>query len=200
MEGEIGKIRLRKNSSSHKLLRHLALGSGMLLISLVAPQAAAKVVQNVISSYFRRKSFERQRFLNDLKNLQTKELIDFRELKDGSVRIVLASKGKQAGERIVLQDKLDAMKLNTSHRWDRKWRLVIFDIPHKHKKGRDALARKLRDLGMYPLQKSVYITPYPCENEINFITSIFEVQKYVLILHLSSFEGQEKFEHHFRLG
>ena len=56
---------------------------------------------------------------------------------------------------------------------DGEWRIVIFDIPEKFKKAREALRMKLKELGFLELQKSVFIFPYECEDEINFIVEVF---------------------------
>ncbi|MBM3283264.1 hypothetical protein FJY90_03330, partial [Candidatus Gottesmanbacteria bacterium] len=45
-------------------------------------------------------------------------------------------------------------------KWDRKWRLVIFDIAEVSRKTRDLLRLKLKELGFGMLQESVWITPY----------------------------------------
>ncbi|KKS75320.1 MAG: hypothetical protein UV48_C0014G0003 [Candidatus Azambacteria bacterium GW2011_GWA2_42_9] len=37
----------------------------------------------------------------------------------------------------------------------------------------------MKELGFYPMQKSVFVYPYDCKNEINFILEIFEVKPYV---------------------
>ena len=52
-------------------------------------------------------------------------------------------------------------------KWDGYWRLVIFDIPEKKKLLRNALRRKLVSLSLGRWQKSVYITPFSLEEEIN---------------------------------
>lgn len=44
--------------------------------------------------------------------------------------------------------------------WDGKWRLVIFDLPEERKIRREALRRKLYELGFGQLQKSIYISPF----------------------------------------
>ncbi len=49
--------------------------------------------------------------------------------------------------------------------WDGFWRLVLFDIPNGHDAERIRLYRFLRDKGYGPLQKSVWITPDPLEEE-----------------------------------
>src|SRR3989338_8740607 len=50
--------------------------------------------------------------------------------------------------------------------WDKKWRVVIFDIPREFNRERDVLRGKLKEFGFYMLQESVFIFPYPCENEL----------------------------------
>lgn len=41
----------------------------------------------------------------------------------------------------------------TKKDWDKRWRIVVFDVPEELRKGRDVLHSKLRALGFYELQK-----------------------------------------------
>ncbi len=186
---------LRRDSNSAKMLQALTVGAGFMVLSLVSPRGGAIVAQEFFKSYFRRKVFERNRLLRDVKNLQSKELIRLEELGDGKVKILITDKGKKKA----LTYKIEDIKLDRSRKWDRKWRLIIFDIPESHKDGRNALREKLNSLRFYTLQKSVYITPFPCEDEINFITTVFDVQKYVLMMTVSYFEGGEKLRKYFSI-
>lgn len=55
--------------------------------------------------------------------------------------------------------------------WDKRWRILIFDIPEKQRRKRDALRQKLNELNFYQLQKSVWITPFPLPAEFtDFLT------------------------------
>lgn len=45
-------------------------------------------------------------------------------------------------------------------KWDKKWRLVIFDISEETRSTRDLLRDKLKELGFGMLQKSIYISAY----------------------------------------
>jgi len=63
--------------------------------------------------------------------------------------------------------------------WDGRWRIVVFDIPEKMRRSRDVLRDKLERLGFYELQKSVFVFPYQCEDEINFIIEYFNLRQYV---------------------
>ncbi|MBI5220662.1 MAG: hypothetical protein HY978_02390 [Candidatus Liptonbacteria bacterium] len=188
-------IGVRRDSNARKILDVLLAGTGIAVVSLLSPQCGAKLVRGLLKGYFRQRAFDRHRFLKDLKNLQRKELIDYRDLGQGRIKITLTRQGKKQ----VLQYQIDTIRLNTTGEWDRVWRLVLFDIPHSHKCGRDAFARKLVALGFYPIQKSVYLTPYPCEKEVDFVATVFDVQPYVLIMYVARFEGEEKLRHHFRL-
>ena len=72
-------------------------------------------------------------------------------------------------------------KLKTK-KWDKKWRIVIFDIPSEFHKNRIYLRKKLLNLGFFPLQKSVYVYPYPCEEELGYICQKLKIGDYVDII------------------
>ncbi|MBI2024739.1 MAG: CRISPR-associated endonuclease Cas2 [Candidatus Harrisonbacteria bacterium] len=188
-------MRLKRNSKSYKILKTVLLAGGFLALSSTSPFSGAQLARGLIKEYFRKKGFERERFLRDLKRLQVREMLDYKELSDGKIELTLTASGK----RKILNYNIDDIKLNAQKKWDGKWRLVMFDIPHYQKKARDAFRQKLRQLGFYAIQKSVFITPYECENEIDFICSVFNIRRFILILYVSHFEGVEKLRHHFNI-
>jgi len=55
----------------------------------------------------------------------------------------------------------------SAKRWDGYWRMVVFDVPEERRKLRNALRGKLNQLGFGQWQRSVYITPFDLEEEIN---------------------------------
>lgn len=81
--------------------------------------------------------------------------------KSGKMYYRLTSKGSQK-----IKEDVPLFKLAKKH-WDRRWRIVIFDIEEKEKFLRDALREKLIALGFGKWQRSVYITPHDIEQEIN---------------------------------
>lgn len=75
--------------------------------------------------------------------------------------------------------------------WDKKWRLILFDIPTPMDKQRHAFRNRLKNIGAYMLQKSVFVFPYPCEEEIGYWCRDLELGDYVEIIvteHLGSKE------------
>ncbi len=117
-----------------------------------------------------------QRSLREaVRKLYQSKLIDYRENDDGTVSLILNDEGKQR----VLRYDLDNIEIKKPAKWDKLWRMVIFDVPEHLKKGRNALAAKLKQLGFYPMQKSVFIYPHECKNEVDFIIEIFGLKPYV---------------------
>ena len=101
-------------------------------------------------------------------------LIDFKEEGDIS-KITITENGKKK----LLMYNLDNLEIKKPKKWDGVWRIVTFDIPESKKAARDALRNKLKELGFCQLHKSVFVFPYPCLSEIQFIEEIFMIGPYV---------------------
>src|SRR3989338_1456904 len=107
----------------------------------------------------------------------------------------LTAKGKNRLRHIII----DEIKIKNSKKWDGEWWLVIYDLPIRFKKARDAFRFKLRDLGFFQFQKSAWIYPYPCEGEILLVANFFGVRKYIEILKVNKILDDKKIRDHFGL-
>lgn len=67
-------------------------------------------------------------------------------------------------------------------KWDKKWRVVIFDVPQEMHSKRNRLRLKLKALGFYMIQKSVFVFPYPCEKELSQYCGQMKIGDYINIL------------------
>lgn len=121
------------------------------------------------------KKIERQALQRAIASLYQSKLVSCKDNSDGSVAIVLTEKGKERA----LTYKLDKMIIPKPDRWDGKWRLVIFDVPESEKRVRDALRRQLKQLDFCELQKSVFVHPFPCFNEVEFWVEFYQARPYV---------------------
>ena len=181
-----------KNSRSHLLLKELAIGAGVVIISLINPVGTARALPKFLQWYYRKKCFEKDKLLRDLRVLQLREMIDYKELADGKMEIKILRKGKER----VLRFDVDEIQIKKK-KWDGRWRMVSFDVPEECRVARDAFRRALYQMGFYFLQKSVSIIPFPCEDEIDFIASFYGIRDHVLIFYVERFEGEEKLKYHF---
>src|SRR3989344_2930204 len=105
----------------------------------------------------------------------------FRNLKSRGIIAEDKNRGFRltAGGRVWFRDILSRNFKYFRQKWDKKWRIVIFDIPQELHKERTNFRRKLKSLGFYMLQKSVFIFPYPCEEEVGRLASHFKISDQV---------------------
>jgi CRISPR-associated endonuclease Cas2 len=96
---------------------------------------------------------------------------------------------------------LEAVSLSTDAPWDFKWRMVLFDLTGgaEYEKVRKILRSRLKAMGFYQLQKSVYVTPYPCENQVANLTKTLKISKNVRLAIVTKIDGEEELIKHFGL-
>ena len=165
--------------TSKKIL--LLLEGGLALSLTRRPDIYFSIVKKIAKEW---KKINERSLRDSISKLYKSKMIDFRENQDGTVLTVLTNKGKKQ----ILKYDIDKIEIKKPARWDKLWRLVVFDIPEDKNLGRKALAAKLKELGFYPMQKSVYIYPYECKDEIDFITEIFELSPYVRFLRVKDID------------
>lgn len=84
-----------------------------------------------------------------------------------------------------------------AQKWDGKWRLVIYDIS-KFKKGQqEKFRRTLKSVNFLQLQKSVYLTPYPCEEQISYLREYFDIGSDVIYVRADIIENEEFYRQYF---
>ena len=90
------------------------------------------------------------------------------------------------GRGILLNFDIDAFELPEfdPKKWDGVWHVLVFDIPEMTRALRDVFRKKIQNLGFYTLQKSVYVTPRPCEKEMKELTKMLSINKDILVLHV----------------
>ncbi|MEK7461902.1 MAG: CRISPR-associated endonuclease Cas2 [Patescibacteria group bacterium] len=103
------------------------------------------------------------------------------------------------GEEKLRHLGLDDYKLKKPKKWDRKWRVVIFDISEKKKKIRHHIRSLLEKMGFYRLQDSVWVYPYDCEDFIGLLKTELGVGKEVLYLIVDEIEGDKYLREKFNL-
>jgi|SRR3989344_9479312 len=106
-----------------------------------------------------------------------RNLVRFKKEGEKTV-MVLTEKGRKRK----LQYDWENIKIPKPDKWDGKWRLLMFDIPEKHKGVREGFREKLKKLGFLQFQKSVWIYPYTCEDELDFVGENLKIRQYLHLL------------------
>ena len=141
------------------------------------------------------KKIGRQALQRAINSLYTSHLVKEKNNRDGTTTLILTENGKQRALRF----NIEKLEIKKQKIWDKKWRIVAFDIPEKKKRGRDALRQKLQELNFYQLQKSVFVCPYPCEKEIHFLCEFFNIGGFVNIIIADNIYNDVKLKHNFKL-
>lgn len=110
------------------------------------------------------------------------------EKKNKQIYISLTEKGRNKAGWL----QINALKINKPKKWDGKWRIVIFDISELKKFHREALRGKLKELDFYPLQRSVWIQPFHCSDEISLLKDFFGLSDKEVRLIIAENIGENK--------
>ena len=115
-----------------------------------------------------RKKYKKRNVYEAFRRLLKQGCINI-EKKNKQIYIKLTEKGKKMAGWL----QIDALKINRPKKWDGKYRIIIFDIAQLKKSHREAFRGKLKELGFYPLQKSVWIHLFDCRDEIEVLREFF---------------------------
>lgn len=167
------------------------LAAGALLGGTILFPCLPKIVAPLLGEW---NGYQRGRLNQTLKRLKRQKLVEIEE-KDGEQIVKITQKGKVRA----LKYKLEEMKIKKPKAWDKKWRLVIFDISEKKKWFREIFRERLKILGLLRLQESVYVYPHPCFDEIEFLRQIYDVPFEVKYVVAEKIEEEEDLKRHFNL-
>lgn len=176
---------MRKSKIEGKILNHLLIG-GAIILALQHPANMRRFLKRLPKDLRKYKELRLMRALYRLKNRNKIE-----HVKDENNNMVIRI--TENGRKCIRRINFDNITLEKPLIWDKKWRLVIFDIPEKKKPAREALREKLKDIGLKRLQDSVYVTPFPCEKEINLIKIIFNLSDYWIDVIITENLGTREF-------
>jgi hypothetical protein len=183
------------------LLAALAMGP-MLVVAAAAPNifSAAKSFEKYSKSKETSdRKYTKKQMTSALNNLKQRKLVEIIKEKDGKFQVKLTNKGQRRSKDFYLQN----LKIKKPQTWDGKWRILIFDIPSRPKifdQARNALRNKIKELKFKQLQKSAWVFPYECEDEILFIAELYNVQKYIEIITAEKILHEEKLKKSFKLS
>jgi len=174
-----------------KTLLHILAAAGAIGLIFAFPGAAPAIGNLVVG----KNKFGRWQTKSILDQLAYQKYIKIKYNDDNTVTVKITRNGLVRA----LTYQLDSMKIKKPKRWDRKWRVVIFDIPEKYKRVRELFRMRLKQLELYPLQDSVYIHPFPCFKEIEFLRELYGISMKVEYLLVEKLEDDDYLRERFDL-
>ena len=183
------KQQRRKEYVQAAVLATLAV-AGTLLVTAVAPNAL-----QLLGGLTRKKRYFSDQTRAVLTRLAAKGHVRFEKLNKKSYARI-TDDGKRALAISLYKGRLVVRK---KIRWDKRWRIVIFDIPEKRRTVRQRLRTLVKQFGFLRIQDSVWAYPYDCEEVVALAKAELRLGKDVLYMIVESIENDNWMRRHFGL-
>lgn len=182
--------RERRLGAFQQVMLYAAVGGVMLTIGAVPD------FRKILKHYTGRQKGARfnYRVKSVLGRLAAKGLIIFEER--GNKRYARIT---EAGKRVLEFETVKEKSLQKPKRWDKHWRVVIFDIPERRRSVRVHLRRFMEEYGFMRLQDSVWIYPYDCEDLVALVKANLRIGADVLYMIVERLERDKHLREHFGL-
>ncbi len=135
---------------------------------------------------------KKQAIRNSISRLKKHGLLK-QESKNGKYFLILTQKGREYFLKIQKAEKKRKQK------WDKKWRVVVFDIEEKYRSIRVKVRKELLSYGFFKLQNSVWIYPYPCEDYITLLKTDNKTSKHLIYMVVDEIEQEKDLKEFFGL-
>lgn len=182
------KPRIESKGIADKIAQAL-LWAYIIPAAVTSPFALYALAYGATRYFFRRYEFNRE-----VKKLQQRGYVALTKNEQGWL-IKLLPKGREWLER----KSFEKMVLPKPKVWDGKWRLFSFDIPEEHKNARNMLRRKLKTLGCFNIQRSLFAYPYDCRKELGQVSEHYQVGKYTLFAEATYIDLNKELRKYFNL-
>lgn len=149
--------------------------TGLAGVSVIAPNTLQGL--NLLLKNSKTKVPKSQRILAELKR---QGLVHITPL-DNGFHYSLTPKGAYR----LQQALIDGLSVKIPKKWDKKWRMVAFDIPVKFSRQRTAFVHKLQELGFMMVQKSMWVHPAPCFDQVEQLAGHYNVLRYCTLFEVS---------------
>ncbi|MEK9154312.1 MAG: hypothetical protein AAB798_02465 [Patescibacteria group bacterium] len=164
--------------------------AGILLVAMAAPNAL-----QLLGKFGTGKRRFGDETRSALSRLARRGLITFEE-RGGKRYARITGSGRRA---LALEEQKAAVKAKRGGRWDKHYRMVIFDIPERRRGTRASLRNTMRESGFLCIQGSVWIYPYDCEDLIALLKADLHIGKDVLYTIVEKIENDLWIKKHFGL-
>lgn len=122
-------------------------------------------------------------------------LLGIRKCGHGIYEAYLTKEGKE----VAYQFDLESIVIRKPKKWDKKWRIVIFDIPENKKKKREIFRYHLRRLGFREIQRSSFCYPHDSATELYKIASGLGIEKHIVYMVVDEISNDKELKLFFKV-
>lgn len=179
---EEGARIVRRNTNIRHVLLHTVATAGVLSVAVLAPNALQVI--KMFDAGKARQMNPKYLFAPTFQKLIARGHLEF-VTKNGTKHVRITEEGRLALAHMVARSP----DTRIHKRWDKRWRMVIYDIREERKGLRVQLQRVLREFGFVKLQNSVWVYPHDCEELVVLLKSDFKLGQEVLYVVVEKIEN-----------
>ena len=175
---------------------------GNVVLAIVASAAVVSLAFTVPKALvaldiFTKKRFPHQKFSKRERDRKISDVFYYLK-RSGYVRMWPTGKDfkvllTKLGRKRLKELDFDTLAIKPPKSWDGKWWQVAADIPtKKYKSAADSLRRKSKDLGFFPLQRTLWFYPYDPRVEVEYIANRFNIGRFVTVMEVSRLDRDDE--------
>lgn len=182
-----------KSEIAKDVILGLALAGGVVALGAVSPYSIASALLRILKSGSHN---SKKKCYDVFYRLKRQGHIALEE-HNNQIYVSLTPTGRKKAGRF----QVNSLSIAKPKKWDRKWRIVIFDIEDKKRIKREALRGFLKRLEFYQLQKSVWVHPFNCEDEVRLLQDFFGFNnREVQLIVAETVDNSEQLRSHFKIS
>jgi len=168
------------------------------IVGVLGVATVALIAPNVLSAAGKLFAFKKSRH-GSFKEKQEKIAKAFYYLKkSGAIRLKAEKTGikvwlTQLGKKKFKKQKINACFVKKQAGWNGKWWLVAADIPTiEYRKAADMFRRKIKHMGFYSLQRTLWIYPFDPIQEVQFVADYYGISRFLTIMEINRMDIQDE--------
>ena len=178
-----GRVHIKRDSTAVKILKGVAI-AGMVVVAASSPY----FVPNLLRAIDRNKRKKEWREFNQsLRYLKSRGYVRFLKETPEGAKVEIT----RTGQRVVKHVDIASLKLEPRQTWDRKWRVIVFDVPNYKSKNRTAFRERIKELGFWQAQKSVWVYPHECREAVMLLRKFYDIEQHVTYLETTHTEDED---------
>jgi len=166
--------------------------AGIVSLAAIAPNALQLIdkaawVRKTYKNRLSKRKEQNRKLSQTFYYLKSNGYIQMEPAKDGFI-VKITAKGREK----TLQLNFQSMGLPKTKQWDKKWWVILSDIPTDLRSQSDLFRKKIKSLGMMTLQRSVWIYPFDPRDEIAFVAKYYGLENYVTYIKAETLDQEDE--------
>ncbi len=190
------KERKEEQGEKYEKVKDVLIFLGFFGACLLAPKAGTELLTPLIKrpEYNSWKKLNKSYLKWTIKRLANQKMVEIKS--DGEEQIVTITDN---GKKKILKYAMEDLDISKPKSWDGKWRIVMYDIKEKNRRLAQLIRETLTRLGFIVFQESVYLFPYPCDREIEYLRSYYNLSSEIKYIVANHIEDEEVYKDYFDL-